>query len=183
MATTATTDVLHRSTLITTALLPVYNHVFIALLVESTHTAELYKEVQCFLWIKQLDGKNKTEKETSSKEKTTGRTVKGRTKFPHLDFTGRGFQQDLIQKIHKQGSANPMVNLPSILLDYLDRANRPRLPFSDKRIIPRNTEQDGTYGSSTRIPPVLWKRKTLGILFRTIYRREKTSEFRSQPFS
>jgi hypothetical protein len=43
------------------------------------------------------------------------------------------------------------------------------LPFSDKKIIPWNTEQDGTDGSSIRILPVLRKRKTL--------------EFRSEPFS
>ncbi len=42
------------------------------------------------------------------------------------------------------------------------------LPFSDKKIIPRNTKQDGTDGSSVGIPPVSWMRKT--------------SEFRAQPF-
>jgi hypothetical protein len=58
-----------------------------------------------------------------------------------------------------------------------------RLPFSDKRIIPRNTEQGGKDGSSAGIPPVSQKRKTLGIPFRTIFRREKTSEFRFEPFA
>jgi hypothetical protein len=43
------------------------------------------------------------------------------------------------------------------------------LPFSDKKIIPPNTEQDGTGGSSVGIPPVSRKRKT--------------SEFRSESFS
>ncbi len=43
------------------------------------------------------------------------------------------------------------------------------LPFSDKKIIPRNTEQDGTDSSSVGIPPVSRKRKT--------------SEFRFEPFS
>ncbi len=83
------------------------------------------------------------------------------------------------------------------------------LPFSDKKIIPRNTEQDGTDGSSVGILPVSRKRKTsefcskpflgrekplefrskpfsdkknLGILFQTIFGREKTSEFRSDHF-
>jgi hypothetical protein len=42
------------------------------------------------------------------------------------------------------------------------------LPFSDKKIIPRNTKQDGTDGSSLGITPVSRKRKT--------------SEFRSEPF-
>jgi hypothetical protein len=43
------------------------------------------------------------------------------------------------------------------------------LSFSDKKIIPRNMEQDGTDGISVGIPPILWKRKTL--------------EFRSEPLS
>jgi hypothetical protein len=74
------------------------------------------------------------------------------------------------------------------------------LPFSDKKIIPQDTEQDGTDGSSVGISPVsqkkkpqnsvpnhfskeknpqnavpnhFWMRKTLGILFRTIFGREK----------
>jgi hypothetical protein len=42
------------------------------------------------------------------------------------------------------------------------------LPFSDKKIIPWNTEQDGTDGSSVRIPPVSRKRKI--------------AKFRSEPF-
>ncbi len=81
------------------------------------------------------------------------------------------------------------------------------LPFSDKKIIPQYTEQDGTDSSSVGIPPALRKRKTsefrskpflgrekplefrskpfldeknLGILFRTIFGREKTLEFRSE---
>ncbi len=42
------------------------------------------------------------------------------------------------------------------------------LPFSDKKIIPRNMKQDGTDGSSVGIP--------------SVSRKRKTSEFRSEPF-
>jgi hypothetical protein len=38
LATTPPTDVLHRATLVTTALIPVYNHVFMALPIEPKHT-------------------------------------------------------------------------------------------------------------------------------------------------
>ncbi len=48
------------------------------------------------------------------------------------------------------------------------------LPFSDKKIIPRNTEQDGTDGRE--------EEKNLGIPFRTISRKNKPSEVRSEPF-
>ncbi len=54
MATMPPTDVLHRATPIITALLQVYNHVFMALPVEPTHTKVAYKEDQCFLWIEHV---------------------------------------------------------------------------------------------------------------------------------
>jgi hypothetical protein len=41
MATKLPTDMLHRATLITTALLPVHNHFFMALTEELQHTTEL----------------------------------------------------------------------------------------------------------------------------------------------
>jgi hypothetical protein len=42
MATTSPTDVIHKATLITIALLPVYNHVFMVLPVEPHHTTERF---------------------------------------------------------------------------------------------------------------------------------------------
>jgi hypothetical protein len=61
MATTPPNNVLHIVTLINIALLPVYmyNHVFMAFPVEPRHTEELYREVQRFLWTKQVDGQTK----------------------------------------------------------------------------------------------------------------------------
>jgi hypothetical protein len=57
LATTAPTDTLHRATLVTTALIPVYNHIFMALPVEPQHTEPLFLEILCFLWTKQVDGR------------------------------------------------------------------------------------------------------------------------------
>jgi hypothetical protein len=54
LATTPPMDVLHRATLINTALVPVYNHVCMALLVESQHKELLFSEILCFLWTKQV---------------------------------------------------------------------------------------------------------------------------------
>ncbi len=45
MPSESPTDMIHKATLITMALLPVYNHVFMALMVEPQHTIELYREV------------------------------------------------------------------------------------------------------------------------------------------
>jgi hypothetical protein len=56
------------------------------------------------------------------------------------------------------------------------------LPFSDKKIIPRNTEQDGTDDSSVGIPPVSSKRKTPEFRSEPFLGSYKPSEFRSEPF-
>jgi hypothetical protein len=56
------------------------------------------------------------------------------------------------------------------------------LPFSDKKIIPRNTEQDGTDNSSVGIPPVSSKSKTSEFRSESFLRSYKPWEFRSEPF-
>jgi hypothetical protein len=56
------------------------------------------------------------------------------------------------------------------------------LTFSDKKIIPRNSEQVGTDGSSVGIPPVSRKRKTSEFRSEQFLETEKPSEFRSEPF-
>jgi hypothetical protein len=56
------------------------------------------------------------------------------------------------------------------------------LPFSDKKIIPRNTKQDGTDDSSVGIPPISRKRKTSEFHSEPFLGREKPLEFRSKPF-
>jgi hypothetical protein len=56
------------------------------------------------------------------------------------------------------------------------------MPFSDKKIIPGNTEHDGTDGSSVGIPPVLRKRKTSEFRSKLFLGREKPLEFRSELF-
>jgi hypothetical protein len=56
LGTTPLTDVLHRATLVTTALILVYNHVLMALPVEPIHIENLFSEILRFLWTKQVEG-------------------------------------------------------------------------------------------------------------------------------
>jgi hypothetical protein len=69
LATTPPTDVLHRATLVTTALIPVYNHVFMALPVEPRHTELLFSEILRFLWTKQVDGNTKQKRRLVAKRR------------------------------------------------------------------------------------------------------------------
>ncbi len=57
------------------------------------------------------------------------------------------------------------------------------LPFSDKQIIPWNTEQDGTDGSvPSEFSLFCGREKTSEFLSEPFLGREKPSEFRSEPF-
>jgi hypothetical protein len=51
------TDVLQRATLVTNLLILLYNHVFMALPVETLFTVNLFLEILRFLWTKQMDGR------------------------------------------------------------------------------------------------------------------------------
>jgi hypothetical protein len=57
------------------------------------------------------------------------------------------------------------------------------LPFSDKKIITGNTEQEGTGGGSIGIPLVSQKRKTSEFRSEPFHGRENPAEFLSKPFS
>jgi hypothetical protein len=56
LGTTPLTDILHRALLINTALIPIYNHIFMALPVQKEMTKRLHQEILDFLWTKQHDG-------------------------------------------------------------------------------------------------------------------------------
>jgi hypothetical protein len=58
LATAPLTDILHRATLIDSALTPLYNHVLMALPVTEEDLQPLYKEIKSFLW-------TRTENETT----------------------------------------------------------------------------------------------------------------------
>jgi hypothetical protein len=57
------------------------------------------------------------------------------------------------------------------------------LQFSDNKIIPRNTKQDGTDGTSVGIPPVSRKRKISEFRSEPFLGSGKPSELRSKQFS
>jgi hypothetical protein len=77
LATTPPTDVLHRATLVTMALVPVYNHVFMALPIEPRHTESLFSEILRFLWTKQVDGHIKQKRHLVAKKRISARLEMG----------------------------------------------------------------------------------------------------------
>ena len=56
LAPTPPTDLLHRACLITQAVQPIYNHVFMAIPILSAQTDVLFEELLSFLWTRQKEG-------------------------------------------------------------------------------------------------------------------------------
>jgi hypothetical protein len=160
LATTPPTDVLHRATLVTTALIPVYNHVFMALPVEPRHTESLFSEILRFLWTKQVDGNTKQKRRLVAKRRISAGIEMGGLGIQHPDEIIQGFQLNLLQKIHRQGRTNPALNLPTILSGLLTRANRPSLADHIHHLGPKQWRITGQ-----RLLP--WNR-LLGLAFQSV---------------
>jgi hypothetical protein len=87
LAITPPTDILHIATLINVTLLPVNNHVIMALPVEPEHTEELDKEVLSFLWTKQVDGQAKQKRRLVAKKRVSAGLEMGNLGIPHTEST------------------------------------------------------------------------------------------------
>jgi hypothetical protein len=160
LATTPPTDILHRSTLVTTALIPVYNHVFMALPVEPQHTESLFSEILRFLWTKQVDGQTTQKRRLVAKNRIAAGLEMGGLGIPHSDEIIQGFRQNLLQKISKQSRNNPSALLPRILAGLLIRANRPSLDEHIQSLGPKQWRSTGN-----QIQP--WNRM-LGLAFHAV---------------
>ena len=136
LATTPPTDILHRATLINVALLPIYNHVFMALPVDRSYTDELQKEIQKFLWTRQLDGQTKQKRRLVAKGRLAAGLEMGGLGIQPPENTVQGFQQNLIQKLYKRINQPQGSLLPDILSKLLQRSNRPTLVDHVERLGP-----------------------------------------------
>jgi hypothetical protein len=113
LAITPSTDVFHRATLVTTALIPVYNHVFMALPVELKHTEPLFSEILRFLWTKQVDGPTKQKRSLVAKKRISAGLEMGGLNIQHPDEINQGFQLNLLQKsTSKAEHTQPETSLP-----------------------------------------------------------------------
>lgn len=136
-ATTPPTDLLHRATLINTALIPIYNHVFMALPTTKRQGEDLYKEVQSFLWTRQVDGETKQKRRLIAKERIPASHSMGGLQIQHPMDHAKGLRLNLIQKIWKAGIDNPFHSmLPGILQETLTTIRRPSLAQHIKNMGP-----------------------------------------------
>ena len=131
-ATTPPTDLLHRAVLINSALIPIYNHVFMALPLGGGQADVLHKEILKFLWTKQKDGVTKNKRKLVAKNRIPASHDKGGLQIPHPRNTCEGLHINLLQKIYQKSREphrGPHTLLPRILEDTLQLARRPTLQF------------------------------------------------------
>ena len=130
LATTPPTDLLHRSTLINTALIPIYNHVFMALPTTDKQGNDLYKEIQSFLWTRQKEGETKQKRRLVAKNRLSASHSKGGLQIQHPMEHAKSLRLNLIQKIWQMDNDNPYQSmLPKILQETLTKIRRPTLGY------------------------------------------------------
>jgi hypothetical protein len=137
LATTPPTDILHRAMLINMALIPIYNHVMMALPVGKNYSDELQKEVLKFLWTRQHEGQLKQKRRLVAKNRLGAGLDMGGLGIQPIENTIQGFQQNLLQKIYKKANQPETDSLlPRVLNGLLRRVNRPLLQDHVERLGP-----------------------------------------------
>jgi hypothetical protein len=115
-------DILHRAMLINMALIPIYNHVLMALPVGKPYIDELQKEILKFLWTRQHEGQ--TKQRLVAKTRLVAGLEMGGLGIQSIENTVQGFQQNLVQKIYKKANQPGTDSLlPRILNGLLRRIN------------------------------------------------------------
>ena len=136
LATTPPTDLLHRSLLINTAFLPLYNHVFMAIPIHSEYCDNLFKNVTSFLWTRQKEGQQIQKRILVAKARVAAPPSMGGLKISHPREVVTGFQQNLIQRILNKTQRNIPSLLPQLLQGLLTKINRPSLEEHIDRLGP-----------------------------------------------
>jgi hypothetical protein len=102
LGTTPPTDILHRALLINTAIVSIYNHIFMALLVQKEMMKRLRQEILDFLWTKQQDGETIEKRRLIAKDRIPASFNRGGLQVPHPADTAKGLRLNLLQKIQNK---------------------------------------------------------------------------------
>ncbi len=144
LATTPPTDLLHRALLIKTALIPIYNHVFMSLPTFEQQSDLLHKEVLNFLWTRQVDGNTVCKRRLVAKNRIPASHEKGGLQVQHPAEHAGGLQLNLIQRIYQEGRNNQRHSrLPELLQELLQRIHRPTLHEHVQQLGPSQWDRTG----------------------------------------
>ena len=127
MATTPPTDILHRATLINTALTPIYNHISMALPLNEEQMKTLYEDILSFLWTRQKDGVAINKRRMVAKNRISASYSMGGLQIPHPNITVAGLQQNIIQKAYRKEIENNKTTINDIIYLILHATGRHNL--------------------------------------------------------
>jgi hypothetical protein len=125
LATTPLTDTLHRATLINSAMVPLYNHAFMALPVAEEDTDTLYKEVLSFLWTRTNDSNYIKKRRLVAAKRLPASFDRGGFQIQHPSETAEGLRLNLLQKILKKNTAGNGTMFTRIMEEMLRQRQRP----------------------------------------------------------
>ncbi len=91
LATTPPTDSLHRATLINSALVPLYNHVLMALPVTEAELNPLHKEILSFLWTRSKNLETIQKRRLVAVKRLSASFDKGGLQIQHPSETAEAF--------------------------------------------------------------------------------------------
>jgi hypothetical protein len=127
LATSPPSDTLHRATLINSALVPLYNHVLMALPATETDLDPLHREILGFLWTRTSDAVTTQKRRLVAAKRLSASFDKGGLQIQHSKETAAGLRLNLIQKCYKRVAAGKNTMFTRIVEEMLIQKGRPDL--------------------------------------------------------
>jgi hypothetical protein len=127
LVTAPPTDIIHRATLINSALIPLYNHILMALPATETDPQPLYKEIKSFLWTRTENDMTIQKRRLVAEKRLSASFDKGGLQIPHPEETAEGLRLNLLQKYYRKISNNQPTMFSRIITQILQGSGRPAL--------------------------------------------------------
>ncbi len=157
---TPPTDTLHRETLINSALVPLYNHVLMALPVTETELDPLHKEILSFLWTRSDNQETIQKRRLVAAKRLSASFDKGGLQIQHPMETAEGLRLNLIQKCFKRITEENGSTFTRILEEMLRQKRLPDLITHVNTLGPTEWVTTGNR--------IMSKNRMVGMAFQTI---------------
>jgi hypothetical protein len=136
LATAPPTDILHRATLINSALIPLYNHVLMALPARETDLQPLCKEIKSFLWTRTENDTTVQKRRLVAAKRPSASFDKGGLQIQLPEETAEGLRLNLLQKYFRKISSNQKTIFSRIIMQ-----NNYANPSRGRKTRPTRTHQ------------------------------------------
>jgi hypothetical protein len=160
LATTPPTDILHRATLINSALVPLYNHVLMSLPVAAADMEALHKEILSFLWTRSNNQETIQKRRLVAAKRLPASFDKGGLQIQHPSETAEGLRLNLIQKCFKRINIHNTSKFTDTIQEMLRQKGRPDLSTHINKLGPAEWINTGN--------KIIKKNRMMGMTFHTV---------------